>query len=437
MNNLHSIRIPVHGFVEFNDWEREIINHPVFQRLRRIRQLSFCDQLFPGATHTRFEHSLGVMHIATKLYDSLTRKYGALLEDRLGCHPDKSRARTFVRLAALLHDVGHGPFSHTSEDLMPGASGEKYDHEDYSALLVRKEMADVIDNHPFNQAHDGVTSAQVADFYLGRPTIAREVLFWKELVSGQIDADRMDYLLRDSLHCGVAYGQFDLDRIIDTLTVVESSNEDSTHDLRIGIEEGGMHAAEGLILARYFMFTQVYFHPVRKAYDNHVAECIRSTLRKKSNPHGLFPGPDSARGRKAFLSIDDWRITSAIHAGKCGRHGTAIVEHRHDRCVANTSEVPKKDEIESHQKLLEFLKSRIEDVWDGQAEKEWYKVNQDEIWIARDSASKLTASRADPLSEKSEVVPKINDSKQLLIFVPKEDAKEARRLARELKTTRG
>ena len=118
MRGKHSIRIPIHGFVEFDDWERDVINHPVFQRLRRIRQLAFSDHVYPGATHTRFEHSIGVMHVATRLYDALVSKYEPVIEDRFGNDPNNSVARKLVRISALLHDVGHAPFSHTGEEIM-------------------------------------------------------------------------------------------------------------------------------------------------------------------------------------------------------------------------------------------------------------------------------------------------------------------------------
>ena len=119
-HRIYEIRCPVHGFVAFNDWERQIISHPAFQRLRRIRQLAWTDQVYPGAMHTRFEHSLGVMHTANLLYDSIVRNAKEVLSSELG-YDDAGfrRNRQLVRLGALLHDVGHSPFSHASEELFP------------------------------------------------------------------------------------------------------------------------------------------------------------------------------------------------------------------------------------------------------------------------------------------------------------------------------
>ncbi|KMQ49606.1 phosphohydrolase [Chitinispirillum alkaliphilum] len=114
------IRDPVHGFISLSSWERDIINHPVFQRLRRIRQLGLTDMVYPGAMHTRFEHSLGVMHVATLMFDAVTAKSKKILFDELDYNEDGlGRDRQILRLSALLHDVGHSPFSHAGEELMP------------------------------------------------------------------------------------------------------------------------------------------------------------------------------------------------------------------------------------------------------------------------------------------------------------------------------
>src|ERR1700680_7856 len=116
----YEFRCPVYGFVQLTAWEREIISQPAFQRLRRIRQLAWTDYVFPGAMHTRFEHSLGVMHMATMLYDGIVERSPDILRSELGYNEDGLRRhRALVRLTALLHDVGHGPFSHAAEELYP------------------------------------------------------------------------------------------------------------------------------------------------------------------------------------------------------------------------------------------------------------------------------------------------------------------------------
>jgi len=139
---IYEIRDPVYGFISFNEWEREIINHPAFQRSRRIRQLAFTDLIYPGATHTRFEHSIGVMHLATKMFDAIVQKdkNKRILKDYIGYNEAGfAKDRQLVRLGGLLHDVGHAPFSHASEEILPlNAEKEKpYKHEDYTVAIIR------------------------------------------------------------------------------------------------------------------------------------------------------------------------------------------------------------------------------------------------------------------------------------------------------------
>ncbi len=232
----YEIRCPVHGFVSLNAWEREIIDHPAYQRLRRIRQLAWTDQVYPGATHNRFEHSLGVMHVASMLFDAVVRNSLSLLEFHLGYdRGGLARHRQLVRLAALVHDVGHSPFSHASEELFPSRpDGRKFVHEEYSAAIVRGPLGDVIKNHPLN-GNCGFTADDVASLIEGTASQQGGV-FWRDLVSGQMDADRMDYLLRDSHHTGVHYGRFDLHRLVSTVTALRSGEN---RGLRLGIQEGG------------------------------------------------------------------------------------------------------------------------------------------------------------------------------------------------------
>ena len=146
------IRDPLYGFIHVNPWELDIINSPAFQRLRRIRQLGLTDMVYPSANHTRFEHSLGVMHLATQFYDKIIEKNHGLLEENGYTTTGLNIDRQLVRLAALLHDIGHGPFSHGSEDLFPIKSGKKhYRHEDYSSVIIRDMLGETIENHEINK----------------------------------------------------------------------------------------------------------------------------------------------------------------------------------------------------------------------------------------------------------------------------------------------
>jgi HD superfamily phosphohydrolase len=422
----HSIRIPVHGFVELDDWEWEIVNHPVFQRLRRIRQLAFSEHIYPGSTHTRFEHSLGVMHVATKMFDILRAKQSSLMGDRLKFdNVVFERGRALVRLAALLHDVGHAPLSHSGEDLMPIVNGKRMDHEDFSDHLIAESMKDVIDNHRLNHERLRITGREVASFYLGKPDVSANLLVFRDLVSGQLDADRMDYLLRDSHHCGVTYGFYDIDRILDTLVFVRVGENDDAPELKVGIEPGGRHAAEGMILARYFMFEQVYFQKTRMAYDHHGSACLKEALGGAST----LPDPTTEDGRAAYLKMDDWYLFEHIRSAK-SHDAAAILQHKHDRRVRETSEVASADELLEHDAMLKDLQEKGMDAWSADASKSWYKSGSSEILIAAE-ASHSEFSRGRPLTILSETAGKIRDSKQRRIYVPLEKIEPAKTRLKE------
>jgi HD superfamily phosphohydrolase len=419
--------------VEIGDWERDIINHPVFQRLRRIRQLAFAEHLYPGAVHTRFEHSLGVMHVATRIFDALMSRHDSLLRDRLRIDPKNSNARSLVRLAALLHDVGHSPFSHTTEELLPlGEDGKQLRHEHVTSSFVSHEMRDVIDEHPDNKQQFNITGEAISDFYLGKARLGHERLFWKELVNGQLDADRMDYLLRDAHHCGVSYGMFDLGRIIDTITLVETGDDDRPGSLRIGIESNGRHAAEGLFIARYFMSQQVYFHPVRKAYDYHAKEATRLML-QQTGGQGVLPDPQTSKGRSEFLGLDDWSVLSSLREQYQARHGRALLNHLHDRCLLMTRETASISEILRFEEKLNALIDAGIDAWSTSADKEWYDQDSGaEIQIVESEADGKVSAPA-PLSTISNVVHKITKSRQRLLFVPHDQVSAAIKILNETK----
>ena len=287
MSNPHQtyeIRCPVHGFVTLNAWEKEIISRPAFQRLRRIRQLAWTDQVYPGAMHTRFEHSLGVMHTATLMYNAICARSSEVLKNDLDYKAaGLERDLQLVRLAALLHDIGHSPFSHASEELFPEQeNGRKYEHEHYSAAIVRTELRDVIENHPLNTTNFGFSADDIAALLEGS-TSAKQRLFWRDLIAGQADADRMDYLLRDSYHSGVQYGKFDLNRIINTVLAIPSARGRAP---RLGFAEGGWHAAEGLVLARYFAISclprYIFIRPELRTIFISGARCRSFFLGEKS-----------------------------------------------------------------------------------------------------------------------------------------------------------
>jgi HD superfamily phosphohydrolase len=408
----YEVRCPVHGFIELNDWEREIISQPAFQRLRRIRQLAWTDQVYPGAMHTRFEHSLGVLHTATLLYDSITQRSPDVLRSELAYNQDGlKRHRALVRLAALLHDVGHGPFSHAAEDLLPHRDGDSkpYRHEDYSAAIVRRHFQDVIEDHPLNGNYD-LRAEDVAALLEGSAG-ARKALFWRELISGQMDADRMDYLLRDSLHAGVQYGRFDLSRLVRTVQALPGSEGEAP---RLGVSEGGWHAAEALILARYFMFTQIYFHKTRVAFDHHLHEALKELL-----PNGRFSSPEG-EGLDKYLRWDDWRVLGLLADGNGGEHGRRLSTRDHYREVFHTVEIPTPADLEQLDQARSALGCLL--ATEQSAEKSWYTTGWADIPVLSDSRE----GNVRPLSKYSSVVANLGRNRQVRLYVRRQDQMAAR-----------
>ncbi|WP_166652365.1 HD domain-containing protein [Enterovirga rhinocerotis] len=401
--------------IEFNPLEWEIINSAPFQRLRRIKQLAWTDYVYPGASHTRFEHSLGVCHTATRLFEGIATKDADLLRTEHGFdEAGLKRQKQIIRLAALTHDLGHGPLSHAAEESFPvnEETGKRFVHEQYSAAAVKYKLADIIENHPINKNNYGIKFSDISSMFEGSADVGKSIV-WKDIIAGQMDADRMDYLLRDSYHTGVTYGRYDLDRVVNTVCLCD--DEDGFGHV-IGVEDDGIHAVEGLLIARYMMFTQVYFHKTRVIYDHHYAEAASHVLEKHG---GTFPSPNEGEIEE-YLKWDDWRMLSEIASESSNASCSAICSRDHHRLIFNTPEVPGLEDLEK----FDEVKAKLDDldIVIRDAKKSWYKFQREEIRLREPFGRGV---RSVPLATRSPVVNGLQTVNQRRIYVAQNERAEA------------
>ena len=289
-------RDSVHNIIRVNTGDAvgglvaQLVDTAEFQRLRRIRQLGLAHFAYQAAEHSRFTHSLGAYHLATRILDRLTAKY-RLSEENVAA----------VRVAALLHDVGHGPFSHVVESILD------FHHESFS-------IESILSNHTEIGAKlktfSGEIARQAADIIAGN----FKPLALAQLVSSQLDVDRMDYLLRDSLMTGVKYGIYDLEWVIKSLEIDEAND-------RLYVSAPGIYAVEDYLQARYYMYRQVYFHRTLRSAEAVLHSLLRRALKLFAEGKDVWFAEGTAfekiiRGEKLNLhehvSLDDADFTFHI-----------------------------------------------------------------------------------------------------------------------------
>ncbi|MDH3361341.1 MAG: HD domain-containing protein [Nitrosopumilus sp.] len=233
---------PIHDFIRVYEHELSIIDNPIFQRLRRIRQLSGAHLTYPSAQHTRFEHSLGVMHIASQAGHALNEK-GILQSDDI----------EILRLAGLLHDIGHGPFSHLFEEII---QEKKISHEDFGKeIILNSEIGDNLSKNGFDKKL--ITKIAFGD---------SKFQYMNEIISGALSADMMDYLLRDGYFTGAEHAKIDHKRITQSLDV---------HKKKLALERSALYSFESMMHSRYQMFKAVYFHKTVRAAEVMLIEALR------------------------------------------------------------------------------------------------------------------------------------------------------------------
>ncbi|HEX2394451.1 MAG TPA: HD domain-containing protein [Bacteroidales bacterium] len=251
INKRKIINDPVHGFIILpTDFIFDLLEHPYIQRLRRIKQLGLTSFVYPGATHTRFQHALGAVHLMIQAIENIRQKGTDITDDE---------AEAAVA-AILLHDIGHGPFSHALEQsIISGLT-----HEDLSVMLMNN----------LNTEFSGKLDLALAVFNNSYPK-----KFLHQLVSGQLDMDRMDYLMRDSFYAGVAEGTIGTERIIKMLNV---------SDDQLVVESKGIYSIEKFLIARRLMYWQVYFHKTVIAAENLLLQVLRRAKAIAASGTGLY-----------------------------------------------------------------------------------------------------------------------------------------------------
>jgi len=284
---------PIHRFIELDDGEAALLNTAPMQRLRRLRQLGLAYLAFPAAEHSRFGHALGATAVGESILETLRRN-----DEYFADEQDFIKQRRLLRVSLLVHDIGHGPFSHACEAVLG------VPHEVRTQAILRfpevKNALDALD----------VDREEIVALITGLPT-RYPVL--KEIVSGpNLDADRMDYLLRDAYFTGVAGGKYDAEQLIGSLRVFERDGQTT-----LGVDGRGVVALESFVLARYMMFATVYFHHTTRIFE-HV---LQAALRE------IWPDPHALDDIEAFLEWDDMRVIDAFRTA-AGQEARALRDRR-------------------------------------------------------------------------------------------------------------
>ncbi|MBS7648977.1 MAG: HD domain-containing protein [Candidatus Bathyarchaeia archaeon] len=319
------IKDPIYGYVYITEAEKEIIDSFPFQRLRRIRQLAGAEYVYPGANHTRFEHSIGVMYLAGLMVDN-PQLSQILTEDEA----------QMIRISALLHDVGHGPFSHIFEHILTKFLGKT--HEDMTLwIITNSELRDVINSLGFDPNVVGA----LAIGRLNKPKMA----FMNQVIRSAVDADKLDFVVRDTYHTGAEYGFVDVIRLVRTLDVIDGN---------LSVDIGALSALESFILARIESFKSIYFHRVGRA----VQIMLAVAMEQARDELGLvdFKTPED------YLNLNDYSLWTKLKECEKSREIIERLERRKlIKCAYDPPPFYIRDKIVSTIFNVEGIRNRIRD----------------------------------------------------------------------------
>jgi len=292
-----TIKDPLYGYVVFEDKFSKIIDSKVFQRLRRIKQVFGSDFVYPSANHTRFEHSLGVGFLAGRMADRIQE-----ISKEKDCE-FTSEDKDSLILAGLLHDIGHGPFSHAFEGFL---SRLKMNHEDFTRRIILEILASKIEEL-------GLDPEFIAELSAGTALKkAKERPFMKQVIGSTIDADKLDYLRRDSYHAGTLYGFIDVDRIVNNLNI---------YDNQLCVEEKAKQVLESMILGRVLAFEAIYYHKTSRAAQILIDRAVNAAAEELN----LFEIKDDI---EKYLELDDYIMWSMLKNNRCSREYMEMLESR-------------------------------------------------------------------------------------------------------------
>ena len=358
-----NIRDPVHGIIPITAIEKQIINSESFTRLLHIKQMGLTYLIFPGAKHSRYEHSIGVMHIADQMASAIRKVIIGKSEKEFNISDADLQV---IRLAGLLHDIGHPPLSHALEEVLkhypefiPKSLGEDYSHESYSHKIILGDEISKILNRSLTYLTMKNIPEYIADIAIGKSDSPLTAI-----ISGELDADRIDYLLRDSYYTGLPYGSIDLMTLINGLSIIQ--NEDDRYSLLY--DGASIPAAEGILSMRYHLISSVHHHPdnlkINLMLEDGIVKYLSSIQRK------FMSDPDGWEG-----IIDRLHIKLNDHELFAEMNDLIIDIFRRDYweelCRINHLKMSPKDaykiyRISNHSKDLKFLRLQL---------KNYYKIN--------------------------------------------------------------